>query len=474
MKKLSIKDLAQIISTKPLSTERCPLNAVISGVSTDSRTIKTGDCFFAIAGENFDGHDYLAAAFDSGAACAVVSRIPDDKNLAGSCLLKVDDTISALGLLAAAYRNGSDFKVIAITGSAGKTTTRHIVYNVLKQHYRCHNAPKNFNNNIGLPLTILGADPDVEIVVAELATNHPGEIEYLTNIARPDVALVTNVHPVHLEGFGSLDAVAAEKLSIAKGLPPNGTLIINADLRKYLNNQSRIIGMPEPSASPIINYQILTFGTQDPCDIKAKNITYLPAQSRFIISDTEVFLPLPGAGNVENALAAFAICGCFGISIDGFAAAVKTLRPVPMRTELLRIGTLTVLNDCYNANPASMKNALGILTNLGSAENRRLVFICGDMAELGPQTESLHRHLGSSIPQANVRLVLAVGNLAKITAEAAKKSANYDLQAKYFGDALAACNYLKNYIKDDDIILVKGSRVAKLEIVIEKLKELYE
>jgi len=462
MKKLPIKELTEIINAQPLSAERCPLNAIISGVSTDSRSIKPGDCFFAITGENLDGHNYLAAAFDSGAVCAVVGRDVDDKNFAGRCLLKVDDTIKALGLLAAACRNQSNFKVISITGSTGKTTTRHIVYNVLKQHYPCHQAPKNFNNNIGLPLTLLGADPDVEIVVTELATNHPGEIEYLTNIARPDVALVTNVHPVHLEGFGTLDAIAAEKLSIAKGLPPDGILIINADLLKYLHLL--------PKAA---DHRILTFGRQGPCDIKAQNITYLPAQGRFTIDDTEVLLPLPGTGNVENALAAFSICSCFGISIDDFAAAVKTLRPVPMRTELLRIGTLTILNDCYNANPASMKNALDILANLGSAENRRLVFICGDMAELGPQTESLHRQLGSSIPQANVRLVLAVGNLAKITAEAAKKSANYDLQAKCFEDALAACNYLKNYIKDDDIILVKGSRIAKLEIVIEKLKELF-
>jgi len=482
MKKFPIKELAEIINAKPLYAERCALNAVISGVSTDSRTLKPGDCFFAITGENLDGHNYLSDAFDNGAICAVISKVSNDKKLAGRCLLKVDDTIKALGRLASSYRQQNNFNVISITGSVGKTTTRHIAYRVLSRHYRCYQAPKNFNNNIGLPLTLLGADHNDEIIITELATNHLGEIEYLTKIAQPNVALITNVHPVHLEGFGNLETIAAEKLSIAKGLLPNGCLIINADLRKWLNQQSQIT-----------DYQIMTFGKLDPCDIKAHNISYSPRHSRFSIlvhrpvrrsvgevgsfsaggNDTEVLLPLPGAGNVENALAAFSICSRFGINIDDFAHAVKTLRPVPMRTEFLQIGTLTVLNDCYNANPASMKNALDILANLGPAENRRLVFICGDMAELGPQTQSLHAEIGSSIPHANVRLIIAVGNLAKIAAKSAKKSANYILQTKCFKDAPSACNNLKNYIKDDDIVLVKGSRIAKLEIVIDKLKELF-
>ena len=467
MKKFPIKKLAKIINARPLESGHPIRNThhairEVTGVSTDSRTTKPGDCFFAIAGENLDGHDYIANAFDNGAVCAVVGKVTDDKRLAGRCLLKVDNTINALGRLASSYRRQNNFKVISITGSTGKTTTRQIIYYVLNRHYRCHQAPKNFNNNIGLPLTLLGADPNDEIIVTELATNHPGEIEYLTKIAQPDVALITNAHPVHLEGFGSLENITAEKLSIAKGLLPNGTLIINADLRKWLNQHPKTA-----------DYQIITFGKRDPCDIKAQNISYSPRQSRFTINDTEVLLPLPGAGNVENALAAFAVCSRFGINIDDFAHAVRNLQPVPMRTEFLQIGTLTVLNDCYNANPASMKNALDILANLGSAENRRLVFICGDMAELGPQAQSLHADLGSCIPHANVRLILAVGILAKIAAQSAKKTANYNLLTKCFKDTPSACNNLQNYIKDDDIILVKGSRVAKLEMVIEKLKELF-
>jgi UDP-N-acetylmuramoyl-tripeptide--D-alanyl-D-alanine ligase len=186
----------------------------------------------------------------------------------------------------------------------------------------------------------------------------------------------------------------------------------------------------------------------------------------------EVFLPLAGPGNVENATAAWAACSQLGLTIDDFAQALETISPVSMRTELLQIGTLTVLSDCYNANPASMRNALEILANLDPAGRRREVFICGDMAELGPQTEELHVELGRNIVQAGVQLLLAVGKFAKIAAEAAQANSDNYLEIKCFEDTVSACNNLHEFIKDYDIILVKGSRVAKLELLVEKLKEL--
>ncbi len=368
-----------------------------------------------------------------------------------------------------------DFKVVAITGSVGKTTARQIAYHVLSRHYRVFQAPKNFNNNIGLPLTLLAADPQDHIVIAELGSSHPGEIAYLTRITQPNIAVVTNVYPAHLAGFGDLQTIMQEKLSISEGLLPGGILIINADLVKWLN------GNQLNYQSPITNHQIITFGKSDGSNYQARNITYNSFGSSFTIDSTQVYLPLPGAGNVENALAAWAVCSQFGLSTDDFAHAVKGLRAVSMRAELLQIGTLTVLNDCYNANPASMKNALAILTKLGSGQKRRFVFICGDMAELGQQAQALHAELGASVAQAGVQLLLAVGKFAKITAEDAKRTAEYDLgsreagslQTKCFEDTLSACNNLEKFIKDDDIVLVKGSRVAGLEMAVEKLKELF-
>ena len=457
MKEFSVKDLAQIIKADTTKN----IDGVFTGVSTDSRTIQPGDCFFAIGGENFDGHDYVADAFAKGAACAVVSR---DNKSPDHSLLIVSDTIKALGDFAREYRRQMNFKVVAITGSVGKTTTRQIAYHVLRRHFRVFGAPKNFNNNIGLPLTLLGADPQDQIIIAEIGSNHPGEIAYLTRIALPDVALITNVYPCHLEGFTDLQTIIQEKSSISEGLPADGVLIINADFDRLV------------TACRAKGTRVITFGKSDASDIQIANIAHSGAGSSFTLDGSRVYLPLPGPGNVENALAAWALCSRFGLTADDFAQAVKTLPAIPMRTELLQIGTLTVLNDCYNANPASMKNALDILANVaacGSGEKGRLVFVCGDMAELGRQSRQLHAELGRLVAHAKVQLLLAIGKFARITAEAAKTNAKQNVQAKCFNDTASACNNLQEFIRDDDIILVKGSRLAGLELVVEKLKECF-
>ncbi len=445
MKEFSIQALARIIKAKPAKKD-----GFFTGVSTDSRTIKEGDCFFAIAGDNFDGHDYVCQAFDTGAACAVVG-----KDFTGERILKVPDTIKALGLLAKEYRSRNNYKVVAVTGSTGKTSTRQIIAHVLRQRYRIFESPANFNNNIGVPLTLLGADEKDEIIVAELGTSAPGEIAYLSRIAQPDIALITNVYCAHLAGFGSLEAIVKEKLSIADSLADGGVLIINSDF-DCLTGACKDRGI-----------KFLTFGksgTQIRCGAGG---------SVFAVDGTEVELPLPGEGYVENALAARAVCRQLGITIEQFSRCIKTLPAIPMRTQWLQIGTLKVLNDCYNANPASMKNALDIMTKLDTDRNCRKVFICGDMAELGRQSAQMHEQLGVLITQAGIRFLVTVGNLAKIAAQAANSCAQHDLQIKSFQDARSVCNSLQRIIKNYDIILVKGSRTTRLEMVVEKLKEFF-
>lgn len=432
-----------------------------TGVSTDSRTTKAGDCFFAIPGDKFDGHDYLADVFAKGAVCAVVSRKSGSEEFKDKCLIQVEDTIKALGDLAGEYRRQAGFKVVAITGSVGKTTTRQIIHHVLSRHFRTHQSPGSFNNNIGVPLTLLSAGPGVEIVVSELGSNHPGEISYLTRIAQPDIAVVTNVHPAHLEGFGDLQTIVHEKLSISEGLRMDGVLIINGDFEQLVNT-CRAGGI-----------QHVTFSTSGGSKYRAGNIRADGQVSRFTIEGKEVCLPLPGPGNVENALAAWAVCGELGLTIDDFARDIESLPPVSMRAELLHVGTLTILSDCYNANPASMKNALRILAGLERTYKNRLVFICGQMAELGPQTEELHAELGAFIAQAGVQLMVAVGEMAKVAGRSARENAAYDLEMKCFSDTISACNNLHEFIKDYDIILIKGSRTAKLEMVVNKLKGLF-
>lgn len=227
MKSFSIASLAKIINSASCKN----LSGNLTGISIDSRAVKSGDCFFAIRGENFDGHDYVGKAFENGALCAVVDRdFPGENWHSGEIVLKVDDVLESFADFAREYRKQQDFKVVAITGSVGKTTTREITAQVLSGHYDVFQSPANFNNNIGLPITLLSADPWHEIVIAELGSNYPGEIEYLSKIAAPDIAAVTTVAAAHLLGFKNLENIIEEKLSIAAGLSEDGVLIVNEKL----------------------------------------------------------------------------------------------------------------------------------------------------------------------------------------------------------------------------------------------------
>jgi UDP-N-acetylmuramoyl-tripeptide--D-alanyl-D-alanine ligase len=489
---IPIESLAQILgATLTDASEPAEVGAKglsITGVSTDSRTVKPGACFFALAGERFDGHDYVAEVLRKGAACAVVSRTTAAEPLPG-VVLQVRDTSTALGDLARAYRRMHPFHVVGITGSVGKTTTRQIVHHVLSQRFRVHQAQKSFNNNIGLPLTLLNARPEDEVIVAELGANHPGEIAYLTKISQPDVAVVTNAHPAHLEGFGDLATIIHEKLSIAEGLSDKGVFIVNGDIEPLVaaaRNSARI-GLEDvppsnrgQSLPPIRSGGardtrrrcLRTFGTSAGVDYRAQDIACEARSSTFEIRGRRVHLPLAGPGNVENALAAWAVCDQFGVTVEEFAAALETLAGVSMRAETLQIGTLTVLNDCYNANPASMKNALAMLHNLrtnGDADHRRLVFICGPMAELGAQTEALHAELGAAVAEAGVDLLVTVGDPPRTTARVAREAARRDLETKCFDSTASACDHLQEFLQADDILLIKGSRTARLERVVEEL-----
>jgi len=453
MKSFSITSLAKIINSFPSKK----LSGNLTGISIDSRAVKSGDCFFAIKGENFDGHDYVGKAFENGALCAVVDRdFPGENWHSGEIVLKVDDVLESFADFAREYRKQQKFKVVAITGSVGKTTTREITAQVLSGHYDVFQSPANFNNNIGLPITLLSADPGHEIVIAELGSNYPGEIEYLSKIAAPDIAAVTTVAAAHLLGFKNLDNIIEEKLSIAAGLLDGGVLIVNEKLSGACQERG---------------LRFTTFGRSDCADILAEDIVCCDFSSSFKIDGVRIELPLPGAGNVENAIASWGICKALGMSIENFAEGIKTVKAASMRTETIRVGDVTVLADCYNANPASMKNALGILSNMKISGNGRKVFICGDMGELGSESNRLHEELGHDICDTDIDLVITVGELSGISAQIVKQ--NSDIEIKTFKDAISACNNLEKIIEDSDIVLVKGSRSAKLELTIETIKQLF-
>jgi UDP-N-acetylmuramoyl-tripeptide--D-alanyl-D-alanine ligase len=472
MKNFEIKKLAEIVAAKVQGD----VSGSFTGVSIDSRAIKPGECFFAIKGQNHDGHDFVAEVLAKGAACAVVDEnfvgsshfsVPSEKDMlkhelrtSKGTLLRVEDTIQALGDFARGYRKSLKCKIVAITGSAGKTSTREITHHVLGRHFKCHQAKKSFNNNIGLPLTLFELDCDHEIAVVELGTNSPGEILYLTKIAQPNIAIVTNAYPAHVEFFGSVDAIIKEKTAIADGLGEDGALIINADIPALVEHCRRH------------KLSFTTFGITNKADVHASDVKFEGFASSCTIDGVTMKLPLAGKGNIENALAAYAICKQFGITAKDFANDIRSLVSVSMRLEPIDLGHVLVISDCYNANPASMKNALDLLVQVSGSRAGRKVFICGPMLELGEHSEYLHRELGEQIALAGVDVLLAVGRFAQIVIDAALANAAA-IETHYFENVNSLCNNLADFTKPDDILLVKGSRSVRLELAVERLRQLY-
>jgi UDP-N-acetylmuramoyl-tripeptide--D-alanyl-D-alanine ligase len=428
----------------------------MAAVSTDSRTVGVGDCFFAIKGESFDGHAYVAAALAKGASCAVVSE--DWQGQTSGCVLRVKDTVEALGLLAKEYRKGLKAKVVGITGSAGKTTSREMIYHVLSSRLKVHRSPKSFNNNIGVPVTILSAAGDEDALIVEMGTNHPGEIGYLTRIAQPDIAIIMNVYRAHLEGMGSIEGIIREKCSIAEGLTSGGKLIINGAFPEIASH-CRAKG-----------YRFTTFGRVAGCMIRVTDVMADGDASSFSVDGVRVKVPAPGEGNAENAIGAWAVAREFGFTAQEFAEAIKTFKAASMRMEVLRLGNTTLISDCYNANPGSMKNALGVLAAM--AGGRRKVFICGQMRELGAMSEELHSELGRQVAEAGVDLLLTSGEM-KAMVEAASRSGKSGFAAVSFADTEGLVNKLREFVRPDDIILVKGSRAVRLELAVEELKKIH-
>jgi len=456
MKAITIETLAKVLGCEIAG--QYDGDARIKGVSCDSRTIRDRDCFFAIKGENFDGHDYIDRAFENGAVCSVAADNYQEKG--SGPILKVGDTVRALGKLAGWYREQMPFEVIAITGSAGKTTTREIVYHVLHRKFNCRRAPKSFNNQIGVPLTLLGADRHHEVVISELGSNRAGEISYLSRIVQPDIAVITNIYPAHLDGLVSIEAIITEKASICEGLKDGGAFLINGDFTEL------VVYCDQLGAN------FITFGEAETCDIRAEKLTDNGFCGEMTIDNKRICVPLPGRANLSNVLAAWSVCKQFGIDISYFAEAAKTFTSVKMRLQVQKVGELTVINDCYNANPASMANALDCLSRICEAEAHRAVFICGPMYELGEQSEEFHAQLGELAANRGVKVLAAAGPFAETVVKAAKNTAK-DLQTYIFKNTGELCNNLQRFVRYDDIVLVKGSRIAALEAAVEKLHELF-
>ncbi len=428
-----------------------------SGVAIDSRTLSVGDAFFAIRGHRLDGHDFLAEAAGRGAACLVVHALPDPLP-AGVPVVLVEDTTRALGRLAAAHRARFELPVVAVTGSNGKTTTKEMIAAVLGTRFRVLKPEGSFNNQWGLPLTLLRLGPEHEALVVELGTNQPGEIAALAAIALPTVGVVTTVAAVHTEFLGSLDGVREEKAALVRAVRRDGRVVLNAD-------DPRVAGMARDAAAPVI-----TYGRAATAHVRAAGeIADGPAGLTFALEAEGRRLParlhFTGAHNVTNALAAAAAGLALGLDLPAIVEGLGAARPVGGRCVWRQAGTVTILDDTYNANPASTKAALE--TAAAHRGGRRLVVVLGDMLELGTMAEEAHREAGRQVVAAGADALVGLGPHARLAVEAAREGGLTEAHhATTFEDTMA---HLLKRVAPGDLVLVKGSRGMRMERVVDAL-----
>jgi UDP-N-acetylmuramoyl-tripeptide--D-alanyl-D-alanine ligase len=437
------------------------MDSVAEGYSIDSRTIQVGELFFAVKGEHLDGHDFVEAALQTGAVGAVVDRKRVARFSDASKLLVVDDTLAALQGLGAAVRRRWGKPLVAVTGSAGKTTTKEAIAHVLAARFRVMKSEGNLNNHFGLPLQLLKLEPEHEIAVIELGMSHPGEIAALAKLAHADIGVVTNVAPVHLEFFSSVADIARAKYELIQELHSGATAILNAD-DEYVSQFGRDFH------GKVVHYAI-----HHQANVSGQNVQSLGAGgSRFeLVAHSvrqEITLPLLGEHNVYNALAAAAVAMERGLTPTEIAAAFATLAPADKRGEKLSIAGATVINDCYNSNPKALTAMVDALATMPA---KRRIVVAGEMLELGPQGEVLHFEAGRHMAEKKVDRVLGVRGLAKQIVDGASASGG---QAEFVATPEAAGEWLKNEVKAGDVVLLKASRGVRLEKALEHWKSSIE
>lgn len=451
MNRLSIVQIAELAQAAVSSGDG---NAPVEKISTDSRTIKLGELFVALRGENFDGHNFVESVANTGAAGAIVDLNWKGKIPANFAVIRVEDTLRAYQNLAANYRKSLLLKVLAITGSNGKTSTKDFAAAVLAHRFRVTKTQGNFNNHVGLPRTMLEATPRDEVAVWEIGMNHPGEVAMLAKLAAPDAAIITNIGVAHIEFMGSREAIAAEKGALAQAVAPDGTVILNAD---------------DPFSKKIAvgtRAKVVFAGTTEGT-VRASEITQSATGTDFTILEgahrCRAQLPVPGLHMVQNALLAVAAGRMFGLSLEDCAAGLAAAPLTKARLQIKRIRGVQFIDDSYNANPESMKAALHTLVEL-DADGKRIA-VLGEMRELGEESARGHREVGETAAELGVDQLIAIGDMAAAIAEAAR---NAGLQNTSIARSTSeAAELLGEIAASGDLVLVKGSRAARTERVIE-------
>ncbi|PYL64439.1 MAG: UDP-N-acetylmuramoyl-tripeptide--D-alanyl-D-alanine ligase [Verrucomicrobia bacterium] len=447
--------LSQIVAFADGNLESGAGNVSVSKVSTDSRTLKRGELFVALRGENFDGHKFVAAAVKAGAAGVIIDLAWKEKIPESVAIIRVEDTLQAYQKLAANYRKSLPLRVLAITGSNGKTSTKDFAAAVLGRRFHVTKTEGNFNNHVGLPRTMLEATSQDEVAVWEIGMNHPGEVSALAKLAAPDAAIVTNVGIAHIEFMGSRDAIAIEKGMLAEAVGPQGAVILNADdpFTKDIAARTRA--------------KVICAGTTAGT-IRASEITQSSDGSDFTIYEgahrCRAQLPVPGLHMVQNALLAVAAGRVFGLSLEESAAGLAGAPLTKARLQIKEIHGVKFIDDSYNANPDSMKAALRTLVEL-DADGKRIA-VLGEMRELGDESVRAHREVGETAAELGIDQLIAVGEMGSAIAEAAQKAGLE--KAAAVRSTNEAAEILSDIAAPGDLVLIKGSRAARTELVIEE------
>jgi UDP-N-acetylmuramoyl-tripeptide--D-alanyl-D-alanine ligase len=427
-----------------------PSGASVSGWSIDSRTINPGDCFFALRGPLHDGHDHIAGAVEKGAAVAIVER-PSD---AAILQLVVPDTLAALQQLAAWARQRWAGSVVGVTGSAGKTTTKDAIASLLAVQFKSGRTIGNYNNHFGVPLSILRLPDACRAAVIEMGMNHAGEIRALARIAKPRIGVVTNVGWAHTEYFSDgIEGVALAKRELVEELPPDGIAILNAD-----DARVRAFAKIHPGRT-------ILFGFSPEAAVRAEDLRQCAGGTHFRCLGVEFKSPLPGRHGVGNVLAAISVAYAMGIAPERLPAAVATLVTGKMRGERFERGGVTVIDDCYNANPEAMRSMLEVLRETPA---RRRIAVLGEMLELGREAEALHRGIGRLAAELGINALMGVRGAARFMVEEAISAGLSDSAASFFDTAEDAGDFLAGYVHPGDAILFKGSRGVEVEKAIDR------
>jgi UDP-N-acetylmuramoyl-tripeptide--D-alanyl-D-alanine ligase len=463
---ITLEELAKVVRGEVQTGSRVG-DFLIRGISIDSREIRDGNLFVAIPGERFDGHRFVGEAIERGAQAVVVSKEKWQEtkpgSLKGAAVVLVEDTKKALGDLASWYKGKFEIPTVAVTGTNGKTTTKEMIAEVLSADFKVVKSPRSFNNLIGVPLTLFRLNPGTQALVLELGMSQPGEIGMLTQMSRPQIGVITNIGPAHLESMLSVERIVQAKFELPDNMPSPKTLVLNADDPVLANRIKEKRG----------DEKVITFGIKSQADFRADQIEVRQdgCISFRVNGDMIVDLLVLGKHNVYNALAAIAVGSLLGVDADKAKKKLERYIPSDLRMQLVYIKDITVINDSYNANPVSMIKALESLQEIKT--RGRKVAVLADMLELGEKAALFHTEVGKKAAELGIDLLLTVGELARYIAQGAREAGMNPNDVREFENNQQVGHFLLENLKAEDLVLVKGSRRMKTEEVVVALKSLY-